>query len=170
MIEIINNFFSLDELDFLNKEIEMGNWNLSGTSYSLEESTQNPHHPKFWYKNIFHTQATSLFTKKLQTGLGYNVVVDRIYVNGQAHGQSGVWHIDVPRGSLNCFTAVYFFHEWPPEFGGHLLIKTDPVTSIIPEFNKAVIFNSAVEHVGLEPTSHCKTQRESIACKFRVLV
>ena len=162
-IEIVNNFFSEEELNILNKEIALGNWNLQGSS------TSKPFNPMFWFKDIFQTQATDLYTEKLQRGLGYKIIIDRLYVNGQAHGQCGDWHTDVSPGSLNCFTVVHFFQEWQPEFGGHLLIKSNPVTSIIPEFNKAVIFDSTVEHMGMEPTSHCKTQRESIACKFRII-
>ena len=49
------------------------------------------------------------------------------------------------------------------------MIQKDKFISILPELNKAVIFSSHLFHVGLEPTTHCKTQRVSIACKFKVL-
>ena len=164
MIEIINNFFSGKELSLLINEIESGQWDLQGTS------VQKPFNPVFWFKDIIHTQSSKLFKDKIEKGIGRKILIDRLYVNGQAHGQCGDWHSDVDKGSINCFTVVYFFREWRPEYGGHLLIKTDPVMSILPEFNKAVLFDSTFEHMGMEPTVHCKTQRESIACKFKVIV
>lgn len=163
MIKVIDNFLTQEELKILEVEIAKGQWYLEG------KSLNKPFNPIFWYNNIFNTSINKLFTDKIQFGLKRKVEVDRLYINGQAHGQCGDWHTDVAPGSINCFTIVYFFKEWLPEYGGHLLIRTDPVTSIIPEFNKAVLFDSTIEHVGLEPTMHCKTQRESIACKFRIL-
>ena len=163
MIEIIDNFFTNKELDYLNLEMDKGSWKLNG--YSNNSTSKN-----FWFKDIINTEALTLFTNKIQHGIGHKIVIDHLYVNGQAHGQCGEWHIDnYNKPAINCFTIVYFLKEWLPEYGGHLLIKTSPITSILPEFNKAVLFDGTFEHVGLEPTMHCKSQRESIGCKFRVI-
>jgi len=163
MIEIIDKFLTNKEIDHLNTEMEKGSWKLSGYS-------NNSNSKSFWFKDIINTEALTLFTNKIQHGIGRKIVIDYLYVNGQAHGQCGDWHTDVKPGSLNCFTIVYFLKDWQPEYGGHLLIRSSPVISILPEFNKAVLFDSTFEHMGMEPTVHCKTQRESIACKFKVIV
>jgi len=167
MIDIINNFFTESEIDFLNQASAKGIWSFDAHS-SWAASSENSK-PTFWYKDIFLTKATDLFYEKIKRGTNRDIVVDRVYVNGQARGQSGWWHVDVPPPFLNHFTIVYFAQEWKPEYGGHLLIKTDSVISILPEYNKAVIFDSTLEHMGLEPTVYCNMQRESFACKFRVL-
>jgi hypothetical protein len=164
MIEIIDNFFNAQELDTLLDELKNGYWKIG--AQSLKETSD---YPVFWFKDITSTGAFKLFTDKIESGIKRKIIIDRLYVNGQAHSQCGFWHRDVDEGTINCFTVVYFFKEWPPEFGGHLLIKTEKTISIIPEFNKAVLFDSTLEHMGIEPTIHCKTQRESIACKFRVI-
>ena len=164
MIEIINNFFKPNELSIINSETEKSKWQLRGSS------VEKTYTPAFWFKDIINTNIESLFKDHIERGIGHKIIIDRLYVNGQAHGQCGDWHTDVEPGVLNNFTIVYFNKEWQPEYGGHLLIKTEPVTSILPEFNKAVLFDSTIEHLGMEPTIHCKTQRESIACKFRVIV
>jgi hypothetical protein len=164
MIKVINNFFTDEDLDLLTSEIEKGSWVLSGNSIELSNN------PTFWYKNIIDTNISNLFLNTIQGDIKHNINIRRLYVNGQAHGQCGYWHTDVNPGSINCFTVVYFNKKWLPEYGGHLLIRTSPITSIIPEYNKAVLFDSTLEHMGLEPTMHCKTQRESIACKFTVIV
>jgi hypothetical protein len=163
MIEIIDNFFNAQELDTLYEEVGKGQWNIGAQSLEMSGN------PAFWYKNISSIDALKLFTNKIESGINRKIVIDRLYVNGQAHGQCGFWHTDVEPGSINCFTVVYFNKKWLPEYGGHLLIRTLPITSVIPEYNKAVLFDSTLEHMGLEPTIHCKTQRESVACKFRVL-
>ena len=163
MIEVINNFFTNKETNLLNTGIEKGSWLLRGSS------NKTPVNSIFWYKNIINTNICQLFIDKIQRGIKHNIIIDRLCVNGQAHGQCGYWHTDVEPGNNNCFTVVYFNKEWLPEYGGHLLIRTSPVISILPEFNKAVLLDSTLEHMGMEPTVHCKTQRESIACKFRVI-
>jgi Rps23 Pro-64 3,4-dihydroxylase Tpa1-like proline 4-hydroxylase len=60
--------------------------------------------------------------------------------------------------------------QWLPEYGGHLLLKEEDVTSILPKFNRGVIFESSIYHMGLEPSKHCPDIRESIACKFEVIL
>jgi hypothetical protein len=157
MIEVINNFFNEEDLNLLNKEIQLSNWELSG--FSIE----NSFNPKFWLKDIINTGAHKLFKSKIENGIKQEITIDRLYVNGQAHSQCGDWHTDVKVNSINCFTIVYFYKEWKPEYGGFLLIKETPIVAVIPEFNKAVLFDSTLEHMGMEPTIHCKTQRESIA-------
>jgi hypothetical protein len=164
MIEIIPNFFNEKEMENYSTSYAKARWEFSGISNGGDYTR-----PCFWVKNLIHTEATDLFTNKIKNGINRNVVVDRLYVNGQSHGQSGWWHTDVNSPGLNCFTIVYFAREWLPEYGGHLLIKSDTVISILPEFNKAVLFDSKLLHMGMEPTIYCNTQRESIACKFRVI-
>ncbi len=95
----------------------------------------------------------------------------KLYTNGQAHGQCGFWHRDVPEDMVGDFkTFVYFPKPWRPEYGGHLIVKENAeYISVLPEFNMGVLINSKDLHMGLEPTTFCKTQRESIACKFKVI-
>jgi len=163
-ITVIPNFLDEKELMLLNTEIEKGKWELGGTSNSKEVN------PLFWYKDIINTDAFVLIHNKLKVGLGLNLKIVRLYINGQAHGQCGDWHKDIEEG-INCFTLVYFFKKWLPEYGGHLLIREadGKVNSYLPEFNKGIILDSTLEHMGLEPTMHCKTQRESLACKFHII-
>lgn len=164
MIKIINDFLTAKEISTLVPILEQGSWIFGAYSHDSNSSR------RFWKKELINTEAVEFFTNKIQHSLGCKIIVYELYVNGQAHGQCGEWHWDVHDPSiLDGITLVYFLKEWQPEYGGHLLIKTDNIMSILPEQNKAVLFESVMEHVGLEPTIHCKTQRESIACKFRVI-
>ena len=164
---IISNFFNIEELDIFKDAYEQSKWAFNGYSISKEDV----HNKKmFWKKDLYLTSAVDLFTNKIEKTFNIKITIEQIYVNGQAHGQCGSWHRDALQGSINQFTLIYFPRPWQPEYGGHLLYKIPDTISILPEFNKAVLFESTVEHVGLEPTYHCKTQRESVAVKFKALV
>jgi hypothetical protein len=166
MIEIIDNFFNTQELDTLLREVEKNQWKIGAQPKQKTTGIL----PAFWFKDLYSPEVLKLFTNKIESGIGRKIVINKLYANGQAHGQCSFWHTDVDEGSINCFTVIYFLKEWLPEYGGHLLLKTEKTISIIPEFNKAVLFDSTIEHMGMDPTMHCKTQRESIACKFKVIV
>lgn len=156
-----DNFLKAEELVLIQKEIEPLPWYFSGGSLDDENSI------RFWYKEIIDTNACLILKKHLEDGFQTKVKINRAYVNGQAHGQSGDWHQDVLEFYDNTFSLVFFLKEWPPEYGGHLMIKTeDDVLSFLPKRNRAVIFHSNLIHMGLEPSRHCKKQRESIAVKF----
>lgn len=160
MHNLFINFFNNAETNILSNSLNINPWNFVG---GVIES------PRFWYKELMGTPALDLFTNKIKNILQKDISIYRLYANGQAHSQCGFWHQDARPGSRNHFTVVYFNKDWLPEYGGHLLIKTDKVDSIIPEYNKAVLFDSTLDHMGMEPTVFCKTQRESIACKFRII-
>jgi hypothetical protein len=164
---IISNFFNMEELDIFKNAYDQGKWGFTGHSVSKEDINNKK---MFWKKDLYLTPAVTLFTTKIEKTFNIKLTIEQIYVNGQAHGQCGSWHRDALPGSINQFTLIYFPRLWQPEYGGHLLYKMLDTISILPEFNKAVLFESTVEHIGLEPTYHCKTQRESVAVKFKVLV
>ena len=157
----VQNFLNKDEQQELELLIKHGKWDLSNYSFTKDVDRV------FWSMPLFNQPCINIFQKKIENGINQKIKINRIRANGQAHGQCGSWHVD--NNQPRSFTLVYFPYEWPPEYGGHLLIKSEEIISILPEFNKAVIFNSNLHHVGLEPTVHCKTQRVSVACVFKVL-
>lgn len=165
MNEIIawKNYFTDEERQKIISETDRGHWNLEGWSQDT------PHTRMFWYKDLNYSDVIkNLFKEKVEEYLGRPIEVDRVYANGQAHGQCGMFHKDTP----GCdYSIVYYLHEdWKPEYGGHLMIKNgDRYESYWPESNSAIMFNSDWDHCPLEPTVFCRTQRLSIAFKFRIL-
>lgn len=158
-----DDFLTEEEISSIKKEIDIMPWSFDG------HSKNNSNLPTFWYKDITTTNTYLLLKKRLERGFNLKTNIDRAYVNGQAHSQSGYWHTDVDIYENNTYTLVYFFNEWPAEYGGHLLIRNkNEIISYLPQKNRAVIFHSNLEHMGLEPSCYCKTQRESIAVKFRL--
>ena len=163
----IERFFSEIEQQILAIFLAKKNWTLNNSSgYNYKESDRI-----FWAAPLTNPACIDFFYKKIKSGLKREIKIISIIVNGQAHGQCGSWHPDINdvEDAQQYFTLVYFPYAWMPEYGGHLVIQKDKFISILPELNKAVIFSSHLFHVGLEPTTHCKTQRVSIACKFKVL-
>jgi len=136
----------------------------------------------FWNKDLWEsklgkcTQIESTFRTKIENILNIKVETEKLYLNGQAHGQCGDMHSDIVDGgydpNYNYITAVYYASEdWKPEYGGFTVIidKQDNMHTIYPKFNSIVIFDSSLDHVGLEPTSHCLGQRVSLAHKMKIL-
>lgn len=131
----------------------------------------------FWQKPLKDGEyIANLFKLKIETILSAKIEIGRIYGNGQAHGQSAWVHTDDCKDDAECGSLVYYLTpDWKPYYGGHLIFVDsveDPVEvlkSVFPKTNSAVIFNSKMPHMALEPTVYCIQQRESIAVKFKVL-
>lgn len=167
-IIIITNFFSSKEQQEFELFLDKMEWTLSRSSNDPPEKSDR----FFWGASLMTPECLKFFKNKIEAGLKQEIEIISVAANGQAHGQCGEWHTDYTGAYNNLqhyLTLIYFPYEWSPEYGGHLLIKSEEILSILPELNKAVIFNSLLSHIGLEPTTHCKTQRVSIACKFKLL-
>jgi Rps23 Pro-64 3,4-dihydroxylase Tpa1-like proline 4-hydroxylase len=166
-IIVWKNFFSQEEKNIINNEGETAYWELSGWSQ------QTPHTRFFWFKDLINCSCSiKLFTDKIENYFNSKIEIIRLYANGQAHGQCGMFHTDVePTEQGEFYSLVYYLHEdWKPEYGGHLMIKDgDNIESYWPESNSSIIFNSKLWHCPLEPTIYCRTQRLSIAFKFKIL-
>jgi len=157
------DFFSQEEKNIILDESESAHWKLNG--FSLD----TPLTRLFWFKELINCEKIKeLFKFKVQNYLNKSIEVNRLYANGQSYGQCGQFHQDIP----GCdYSLVYYFHEnWQPEYGGHLMIKNGSnIESYWPESNSAILFDSNLWHCPLEPTIYCRTQRLSIAFKFRIL-
>ena len=161
------NFLTPWEKNIITTDFENCKWELTGLSQNRPDTRM------FWFKDMFECGATkNLLKEKVELHLGRLIEPTRLYANGQAHSQCGQFHTDVPPEQPGTFgSLVYYYNdEWLPEYGGHIMIKEgEKVHSYWPEANSAILFNSQWWHCPLEPTTFCRTQRVSIAFKFRVL-
>jgi Rps23 Pro-64 3,4-dihydroxylase Tpa1-like proline 4-hydroxylase len=135
----------------------------------------------FWKKDLWLSRfgkcksIEQTFKTKIEYLLNIKIETQRLYLNGQAHGQCGSIHSDLLEDSdpeCEYMTAVYYVNkQWSPELGGFTVIvdNTDNMHIVYPKPNSIVFFNSGFAHVGLEPTMHCKDQRVTLAHKFKVL-
>ena len=131
----------------------------------------------FWQKPLESSEyIVNLLKIKIETILNCKIEVGRVYGNGQAHGQSAWVHTDdsKPDGNVYGSMIYYLTPNWKPYYGGHLIFidsvdnPVDVLKSVFPKSNSAIIFNSTMPHMALEPTVYCLEQRESIAFKFKV--
>ena len=169
----IENFLDEKEIAGFEHFCEHYVWELRNYSFSKERM--------FWKKDFWESKLgkckpiENTFRNKIQSLLNIKIETERLYLNGQAHGQCGSLHTDLLEESdpqCDYMTAVYYVNKtWSPELGGFTVIidNLDNMHIVYPKPNSIVIFNSAFAHVGLEPTMHCKDQRVTLAHKFKVL-
>ncbi len=165
----INDFLSNEEWEICAKESERYSWGFQGFS-------TNPNDRIFWKKDFWGSLKCdvidSIFKSKIDKIFNIKCCTQDLYLNAQAHGQCGSFHKDIEENKVGDYiTLVYYpLAEWKPEWGGFTLIidNNKNLHTIYPKPNTAVIFNSKFDHVGLEPTIHCNTQRVSLAHKFKI--
>lgn len=169
----IPNFLTEDELKGFDHFCSHYVWELEGFSYNTDKM--------FWKKDLWESKwgkcepIESTFRSKIENLLNIKVETERLYLNGQAHGQCGSMHTDVIEETITddkYITAVYYVNKnWSPEYGGFTVIvdRQDNMHVVYPQPNSIVIFNSRSPHVGLEPTMHCKDQRVTLAHKMKII-
>lgn len=168
-----DNFLNETEVDGFDHFCDHYVWEFNGHSYAKDKL--------FWKKDLWASkwgrciQIEETFKNKIENIFNIKIETERLYLNGQAHGQCGSIHSDLLEDSdpdCNYMTAVYYVNkQWSPELGGFTVIvdNSDNIHIVYPKPNSIVIFNSGFAHVGLEPTMHCKDQRVTLAHKFKVL-
>jgi Rps23 Pro-64 3,4-dihydroxylase Tpa1-like proline 4-hydroxylase len=166
----IDNFLSNTEYEKVWKEFHIFKWEMDQVGTTEEDQTFQR---QFWYKELLESEYIhNLFKLKVEHLLNARVVTDRLYGNGQAHGQCAQIHQDQYTDTPgNYKSLVYYLHRnWIPQYGGHLIfVDGDKVTnSIFPDTNSCVLFDSKLFHMALEPSVYCTRQRVSIAYKFKV--
>jgi Rps23 Pro-64 3,4-dihydroxylase Tpa1-like proline 4-hydroxylase len=171
----INNFLNEKEIDAFDHLCDDYVWELTGVTDHGQSSRI------FWNKNLWNSKwgpcelIEETFKQKIESLLSIKIETDRLYLNGQAHGQCGNIHTDILEDcdpECEYMTAVYYVNKtWSPELGGFTVIidNVDNMHVVYPQPNSIVIFNSAFSHIGLEPTIHCNGMRVTLAHKFKVL-
>ena len=140
--------------------LRKGNWVLEGFS---NEENQMP----IWYKDLIHDPFwNKSFPDKISEITGKKLVAHRVYANGQTTGQCGGLHFDDDRD--NAYTFLYYVNpNWHASWGGQTVFADESgMKSYMPEANTGVFFKGTTHHVGLEPTSHFKDLRITVAAKL----
>lgn len=171
----VDSFLTEDEINKVDYEYNLYGWQLCGGEHSFVFDVPLR---VFLHKPLSQNEyLVNLFKSKVENIIKCEVVPGRLYGNAQANSQSAWVHTDDSEPDGHEYgSMVYYIHKnWKPQFGGHLIFvddENDPknvVKSIFPKSNSAVIFHSELPHMALEPTVYCKSHRESIAFKFKVI-
>ena len=172
-----NDFLNEEDRQIVENEFNQYEWKFDGREYSSEKTGVTDDMPlrTFWSKEMSDSPIlNAVFQYKVEQALGTEVETIRIQGNGQSHGQSAWKHSDAFKDTEGIFgTLIYYVHkDWKPEYGGHIMLLTDDKNDVTrsywPRSNSAIMFDSKINHIALEPTVYCLTQRVSIAYKFKV--
>ena len=170
----INNFLTQEERMGFDELCSHYVWDPIGHSYDKNQKT-------FWLKDLWLGKfgqcydIEQAFRNKLEVLLNVRLQTEKMYLNGQSHGQTGSLHSDLDETSdpnSKYITLVYYVNEeWNPEYGGFTVIvdKNQQLHTVYPEPNSVVIFDSSLPHAGLEPTSKYPGVRVTMAHKFRIV-
>jgi hypothetical protein len=166
-IQIYRNFLTDQEQSYVIAKTLRGNtWELGG--HSVDDGFY------FWLMNLLQDVFfTEHMLNKIKIITGKNFAIERVYANGQTYGLSGSYHQDetnLNTNNKNIYkTFLYYVNpNWKSEWGGSTLFKQDEEVYIQPFIsNNAILFDSTIYHVGLEPTRHFKGLRVTVAFKLR---
>ena len=139
---------------------------LNSSTWRTAESTKNS--CTFWFKELIHNNFfNTFFLNRIMQLTEKKFVLDRLYANGQSHGQSGYLHIDSDQE--NYWTFLYYANPiWSVDWGGSTVFykneKEFDHAMFIP--NSGIIFKSNLLHAGLEPTRNFNDVRMTVAFKL----
>lgn len=164
-----DNVFTAEEQAYCIKHtLHSSNWGFANKS----DPNYNNHIPgrysesrfDFWIINLIKDEIfTSTVLERVEQLTGSKYKIHKAVANGQTHGLPGSMHRDSK--NPKCKTFLYFVNPtWHIDWGGHLVFDMiDHQLSILPKPNSAVLFDSTIHHMGLEPTRHCPELRVTIA-------
>jgi hypothetical protein len=168
----IDNFLSNDEIEGFQTITDKYKWEHDGFSHKQTRI--------FWIKELLKVTGVppaepieTTFREKIEYLFNVKLQTERMYLNGQSHGQCGSFHTDVEVDADGEYmTLIYYANKtWDAEKGGFTIIVDNQQNMhiVYPKPNSIVCFNSKFAHVGLEPTVHCVDLRVTMAQKFKVL-
>ena len=157
------NFLNREEHEYvISKTLKGGTW--------LFEGRSAPQGLTFWYMNLINDKFfTEYMLGKIETASNTKYELARVYANGQTYGLCGSYHKDIEDDDKNIYkTFLYYVNPiWKSEWGGSTLFKQNEEVYTQPFIsNNAILFDSIITHVGLEPTRHCEELRTTVAFKL----
>ena len=174
----VNQIYKIDSPLLSKTEIENFETLLQKYSWEFDNISYDGFRT-FWLKQLWGEEKSYeiefLFRNKIESLFDIKLETVEMVLNGQAHGQCGSLHTDEKEffdKNSEYITLIYYAHrQWSPEQGGFTVVidRNNNIHSFYPKPNSAVLFNSRLHHVGLEPTIHCRTQRISFAQKLKIL-
>ena len=169
MIEVYDDFFSVDIHEQVFNELSTRPWTFSGggtkANYDTEKYGQPPL-SRFWHidflekEEFFNKYLFDIICQKLNKSFNYK----RIYANGQTSTQDGVPHTD--DGDI---TLLYYPNpEWKVHYAGHLIFLDgdEIIKTVSYKPNRVVLFSSKIWHCALAPSIQFKFLRMSLAYKL----
>ena len=169
-IKVYDNFLNNEELNKVIELVTKKTWIFG--QRSNQDRIYNQKNIPFWQMELededyFKVDMVELIKSKCKK----NLMLKKVYANGQTFGQDGSYHKDSEE--TNCLTFCLYLPDFDTKFDenvcGYLLIKIpDSIHNVYYEtpFNRAIIFPSHYSHKGLAYNRFISSLRVSIVWKF----
>ena len=161
------NFLEVVDFKKVHEYISNSKWELKG------RSNDDDQRGRFWYMDLIQEPFfREYLTGKIQHATGKKFKLNRVYANGQAHGQDGCFHQD--DSGPDSWTFLLYTNEIENEvlehWGGVTEFKTDHgLLSQPPVTNMGILFKSNMWHRGFGPSSHINDLSVTLAWKLHFL-
>lgn len=158
MIKIIDDFLTQNELEEIKKYADAAQW-------KLQTSSQNFGLP-FLYCNLTNnTYFNDYLFSKIKNKLEIDLILDRVYFNGQWSGREGNLHQD------GCdLTCLLYISEYDYNWGGFTqIIKSDKEQEIVLPLQKRLLcFPGNLFHKGYSFSYQDCPMRVTLAYKMMI--
>lgn len=165
-IKVFENVLCPDNIDKIQKYLltPKSQWCLNNmsTEKSVPFWSMDLNSNKYFTQDLYST-IISILDKKQK-----DVILERVYANGQTFGQDGDFHPD--SGFDYAYTFLYYCNPtWHPSWAGNTMFycnKTRQMKQVMPSPNTAVFFPGKILHCGQSPSRKFNGLRVTLAYKL----
>lgn len=175
MIEILDNSLPVDLINLCIQDAEMAK------SYGILHGSGDGSYGFKYNWMFFNKEKQQEFTnenlknlwQEIKKHLPNNIELHRGYINAHTYGVEDVIHSDDPQIKKGLTVIVYLCNDWYPEWFGQTMFfqsldkhYNEITNSILPKYNRVVIFNKDIPHC-VSPLSR-KFIGIRLTCMFKV--
>jgi hypothetical protein len=174
-IQTIDNFFSQELIDTICNEINKKGWTYGWRSnhaigYAHWNQLIADHEIIENGLDIIDRLPAGVFTtawQYIQENHFPNSTLLRCYANAHTYGTEGYPHVDSIR-SQDKTIVIYLNKTWQREWAGEtsIFLQNNIEQSVLPKYNRAVIFPGAMAHVSRNVTRICPNLRTTLMFKI----
>lgn len=166
-IKIIDNVFSLEEIENINHYLQKPCWRFGQISCTTAKLAKQR---KFWMMHLSEEKYFNTYLFEIVTDIiEKKCSLEQVYANGQTYGQDGYWHQD--SNEPNAYTFLYYANpEWNIDWDGDTIFldqKTKQTYHVTPKPNTAILFPANIIHRAESPSREFYDLRITVAFKFR---
>jgi hypothetical protein len=174
MIEVFDDFLTIDEIDELFKTLRESHWLLEEkVDYSPEKISEGGAKIRYFKELVENTIYWKIFVRLNSLPLiqGKYKFVSH-YINAYKNGDITALHVD----ESDLTALIYGNPKWDINWGAETIFTetkspdTEIIASVIPKPGRLVIFDSSIPHAGRPPSPSFSNHRYSVAYNLKKIV